>query len=312
MPAVSRLRSPPAPEGDLWFTDQGTTPAIGRITPTGRITEFASGLRSGSVPFGITAGHHQQLWFTDHGCSGAGKCAIGRVSPDGMINETTAGLRRRSQPLGIAAGPAGEEWFADSSGAIGRIAASGRISERTRGLRPGSAPVAITAGPDGDMWFTDEGTSPAVGRITPAFQIREFSAGLQSGSEPAIISAAPDGELWFSDEGTNGAVGKSHSGAPAALKTPPSIAGAPRVGHPLRCRPAVWAAWAHLRPSLTMFAFDGYRWLRDGVAIAGRHAAQYAPVGSDRGHRLSCTETATYPAPFHLTAKATSRAVIVR
>jgi hypothetical protein len=151
-----------------------------------------------------------------------------------------------------------------------------------------------------------------VGQVSPAFKIREFSHGLVQGSLPALISPAPDGELWFTDEGSNGAIGKSRSGKSAAVKTPPAITGSPRVGHAVRCSPAVWTAWARVRPSLNAFAFDGYTWLRDGSPITGHHSDRYVPTRSDRGHRLSCQETATYPAPFHLTARAVSRAVTVR
>jgi virginiamycin B lyase len=65
------------PEGDMWFTDQGTTPAIGRITPSGTITEYTTGLPAGSVPTQITVGADGKLWFTDDGSTHA----IGTVAP---------------------------------------------------------------------------------------------------------------------------------------------------------------------------------------------------------------------------------------
>ena len=55
------------PDGNLWFTDQGTTKAIGRITTAGQITEFSTGLNAGSLPLGIAAGPDGNLWFTDQG-----------------------------------------------------------------------------------------------------------------------------------------------------------------------------------------------------------------------------------------------------
>ena len=42
----------PGSDGNLWFTDFGA-PAIGRITPSGTITEFSAGLNRGSVPSDI-------------------------------------------------------------------------------------------------------------------------------------------------------------------------------------------------------------------------------------------------------------------
>ena len=65
-------------DGAVWFTDQGTRPAIGRITRRGAITEFSHGLPAGSVPFGIATATDGRVWFTDRGCSGTGRCGVGR------------------------------------------------------------------------------------------------------------------------------------------------------------------------------------------------------------------------------------------
>ena len=43
------------PDGNVWFTDHGTTAAIGRIAPDGAIAEFSNGLPTGSDPYKITA-----------------------------------------------------------------------------------------------------------------------------------------------------------------------------------------------------------------------------------------------------------------
>jgi streptogramin lyase len=186
------------------------------------------------------------------------------------------------------------------------------ITEFSRGLKAGSSPVGVTAGRDGNVWFTDEGGTPAVGRITPWGQIREFSAGLDAGSEPALIAPAPDGALWFTDEGSSAALGKVDSGAAAAVKTPPLVVGSPRVGSPLSCRPGRWSTWAHVKPSIRRFAFDGYQWLRDGASITGQRTDHYIPVAADLGSRLSCQVTVTYPVPFLVSAPATSATITVR
>jgi hypothetical protein len=44
------------PDGNLWFTDRGTTASIGKVTPTGAITNYSAGLNTGSSPSGITLG----------------------------------------------------------------------------------------------------------------------------------------------------------------------------------------------------------------------------------------------------------------
>jgi hypothetical protein len=62
----------------VWFTDLGSTKAIGRITPTGTITEFSTGLNAGSNPWDIAAGADGNLWFTDNGETAAiGQIGVG-------------------------------------------------------------------------------------------------------------------------------------------------------------------------------------------------------------------------------------------
>jgi virginiamycin B lyase len=52
------------PDGNLWFLDPAT-PAIGKITTTGVITEFTLGLLPGAMPETLTAGADGNMWFTD-------------------------------------------------------------------------------------------------------------------------------------------------------------------------------------------------------------------------------------------------------
>jgi hypothetical protein len=59
------------PDGNLWFSDRGSTPAIGRITPSGTITEFSTSLNAGRIPDGIAAGPDGNVWFTDVGTTPA-------------------------------------------------------------------------------------------------------------------------------------------------------------------------------------------------------------------------------------------------
>ncbi len=193
------------PDGNLWFTDDGTTRAIGRITPRGAITEFSTGLNAGSAPRSIVAGSDGNLWFTDDGSTRA----IGRVTPSGEITEFSTGLNPGSDPRTSVAGPDGNLWFNDegSTPAIGRITPSGAITEFSAGLlKPFSNPNGIVAGPDGNIWFSD--FWGAIGQITPSGTITEFSTSLHAGSRPDAIVTGPDGNLWFSDNGTTKAIGR--------------------------------------------------------------------------------------------------------
>ena len=201
-------------EGDLWFTDQGPpignpnfgkTPAIGRITTSGAVTEFSAGMNAGSIPVNMVMGPEGNMWFTDQGDIPA----VGRITPNGTITEFSFGLREGDIPSHIVSGPDGNLWFTDRGAdkAIGRVTPSGTITLFSSGLGATSAPWTIVSGPDGDLWFTDA-HAPAIGRITTGGVIAEFSAGLNPGSVPYDLLAGPDGNLWFTDQGSTKAVGR--------------------------------------------------------------------------------------------------------
>src|SRR5204862_77187 len=154
---------------NLWFTDLGTTKALGRITPNGTITEFTTGLNPAGAPTELTLGPDGNVWFLD---PIAGSPAVGRVTPAGQITEDTTGLTPSSQPEALTAGADGNMWFTDKGNpAIGRVIAAGpttgTITRFTTGLNPMSMPTAITTGDDGNVWFSDDGMTQAVGRVKP-------------------------------------------------------------------------------------------------------------------------------------------------
>src|SRR5260221_6830523 len=67
------------PDGNVWFAESGGN-KIGRITPSGSITEFPTPTKS-SGPWGITTGPDGNVWFTEV----VGK--IGRITTGGSITE---------------------------------------------------------------------------------------------------------------------------------------------------------------------------------------------------------------------------------
>jgi photosystem II stability/assembly factor-like uncharacterized protein/streptogramin lyase len=189
------------PDGNLWFTEYVSYQIgqIGRITPSGTVTEFAIPSRY-SRPLGITAGPDGNLWFTESGTS-----QIGRITPAGVITEfptpTSGGY-----PKAIVAGPDGNLWFTEyTTGLIGRITPAGVITEFTVPTY-NSGPFGITAGPDGNLWFT-ELSGNKIGRITPSGTVTEFTipttVGFSNTSDPEGITAGPDGNLWFVENSGN-------------------------------------------------------------------------------------------------------------
>lgn len=104
------------PDGNVWFDSSG---AIGRITPTGTITNFSTGLAG--FPFGcMTLGPDGNVWFTEEFND-----AVGRITPSGTITEFSAGITSTSEPNGITSGPDGNLWFTESG-----IAGIGRVNLR--------------------------------------------------------------------------------------------------------------------------------------------------------------------------------------
>lgn len=232
------------PDGNVWFTGDGTTHAVWRITPSGQITKFSTGLNAGSSPNGIATGPDGNTWFTDLGTTSA----IGRITPSGQITEFSSGLEPNSNPwLGIAPGPDGNIWFADAglTPAIGRISPSGQITEF-----PGSsfvgAPEALAPGADGNLWFTDQGLNTgAVGSVGAGAPAASETPPTVTGSGQAGKPQLCGGEVWTSWAGAQPLLGPFPfdgyqwllDGTPLSAQngqayTPTSS----QVGHALSCR----------------------------------------------------------------------------
>jgi len=136
------------PDGALWFTESSAG-KIGRITTSGAVTEYASGVSSGAQPYGITTGPDGALWFTENGTS-----KIGRITTAGVVTEFAIPTTS-SAPVGIVTGADGALWFTESSGnKIGRVTTAGAFSE-TAVPTASSQPWGIALGPDGHIWFTE-------------------------------------------------------------------------------------------------------------------------------------------------------------
>ena len=97
------------------------------------------------------------------------------------------------------------------------------------------------------------------------------------------------------------------------MQAAPSVAGAGQAGSAETCQGAQWSLWAGVGPSAGLYPFDAYRWLLDGVPIAGQSGQSYTPTGADVGHQLACQIAVTYPLPLLVTpASATSAAITVQ
>src|SRR5207248_2024924 len=131
---------------------------IGRISPSGTITEFP--LPAGDLPAEITGGPDGNLWFT---AGNNGAAQIGRLIPTGQLTEFA--LSRFDAACGIAVVPDGNLWFTGGPG-VERITPAGVIT----GFSLPARGAGLTVGPDGNIWiagssgimrFTLEGTQAA-------------------------------------------------------------------------------------------------------------------------------------------------------
>jgi len=152
------------PDGNLWFTEilQNGGSSIGRITTSGKITEFPLP-SANTLPSSITAGSDGNLWFTEIG-SNNGPSKIGVITPQGKIREFTLS---HSILGGITRGPDGNLWFTEfqydetgtTAGEIGRITTVGKISGYPLPTSSNS-PTSITFGADHTLWFIEVEITP--------------------------------------------------------------------------------------------------------------------------------------------------------
>jgi streptogramin lyase len=196
------------PDGNLWFTEPVSN-RIGRITPSGIVTEFSAGISPGSGLAAITTGPDGNLWFTESNTR-----RIGRITPGGVVTEFSEGISAR--PAWITTGPDGNLWFTESAGQIGQIAPAGVVTEFIASTSRLWVLGPITAGPDGNLWFTESTAqcfrsvdlcASSIGRITPQGIVSHFPLGFTLFGLGGI-TAGPDGNLWFMESNFTGGIGR--------------------------------------------------------------------------------------------------------
>jgi virginiamycin B lyase len=180
----------PGPDGALWFTE-AVGGKVGRITPSGNITEYDGSVGSSAFISSITSGPDGALWF-----GGNLIFKIGRITTSGSVTLYST----MDDVDDITTGPDGALWFTEYSNArIGRITTSGVYSNYPVPVDSRTSPQfgGITPGPDGALWFLDN-QSKKIGRITTAGSLTEYDVPNASLYMKGI-TAGPDGALWFAD-----------------------------------------------------------------------------------------------------------------
>jgi streptogramin lyase len=187
------------PDGNLWFT-QSDSGSIGKITPSGEITEYK--IRPGSGPYGITVGPDGNIWFTERFAN-----MIAKFSPAGQLLAEYPVPTPRSQPWGITVGPDGALWFTEEDvDQIGRITVDGSITEFF--TQNCCFPTFITTGGDGRLWFTEE-LPGQIGAMSTNGDVEYFTpptAQLLYG-----ITTDSNGVVWFTGLAGDNKLGKIES-----------------------------------------------------------------------------------------------------
>jgi virginiamycin B lyase len=184
------------PDGNLWFTESDVG-KIGRITPSGQITEYP--IRAGGGPYGITVGPDGNLWFTERYAN-----LIAKFSTAGQLLAEYTVPTANAQPWGITAGPDGALWFTEEDvDQIGRITVNGQITEFF--TQNCCFPTFITTGSDGRLWFTEE-LPGQIGAMSTNGDVEYFTpptAQLLYG-----ITTVSNGEVWWTALAGDNKIGK--------------------------------------------------------------------------------------------------------
>jgi streptogramin lyase len=221
-------------DGNLWWTEIGSEPGIGRMSPSG---ERFPVIPDGSNPIDLAAAPSGWVsWVSQEG--------FGSRSPSGLVTRTAnsfsagaitltpsgqirfggregvsvicspqvptsdhletefacAGEKFADSVEGIAAAPDGTLWASASKSNAVFISSTAHFGFTTRvDLPAGSDPVGIAIGPEGNAWVA-MWEAGAIDRITPAGARTRFL--LPVGSRPNDLVLGPDGAFWILESGT--------------------------------------------------------------------------------------------------------------
>jgi hypothetical protein len=182
---------------------------VGRITPSGTVTEFSAGLSPDAVPSFIAPGPDGNLWFTE-----VSPGRIGRITPTGQMTEFTQGLPNRVL-AGITAGPDGSMWASEQGG--------DRLARVTTLDPPQFANPAAIGLPAMGAAATYPSTLSVSGVQDPvsAVRVRLFGLSHNRPEDIDMLLVGPQGQkaMLMSDAGGGGGT----NGGPGAVQVPLNI-----------------------------------------------------------------------------------------
>ena len=296
------------PDGNIWFTLNNAN-GIGRITPGGVITEFPIPTPGTTGPTAIvsnnfclmcgnwiTAGPLDSLWFTIPAAN-----MVGRMTMAGVVSTlpvTTApppSTTGTNLSIGlIAPGDDGNLWITQpADGKVTRLTTAG-VATAFALPSATSQPTSITQGPNSSLFIGDFSGDSIVRFVVPGVKsapvITQFTIP-SADSVPTSLAAGADGSVWLTNvvnvprgAGTLQA-GRVGTGVGPLLTT--TVNGTPKAGSALTCKYLGAGGW---EPATVR-----YQWLRGGTAISGQTAKKFTPRASDKGAKITCRVSATYP-----------------
>jgi streptogramin lyase len=244
-------------DGNRWFTEgtefTGAPAKIGRITPTGAVTEFPVEC-NGCIITDIAQGLGDTLYFTSNdaslgsistaeGSSGQQLASVplpnssalgGNLAVHGddvwitdfnndslwRYNITSGQFTQFPvpEPADVAVDSLGRVWFtAPLDGAIDRLDPATRAVTSTDagGLIPRELAVAT----DGQVWFTARFTPQGVGRLNPNIDPQVVTTFPLTNVGPEGIAASPDGSMWFTQTTKGNIASINNAGVITEAKT---------------------------------------------------------------------------------------------
>ena len=183
----------PAPDGSVWFTEQGAN-RLGRIDPrTGEVGEFQAPLKPG---IGTERGSKHTVRVDAEGIVWATGSPFSRFDPQ---TETFREFPDIPTSYGIALAADGTVWFTEFTlqGKVGKV--NPRTLEVTKYTlpTPNARPRRIQIDTDGTVWFA-EYAAGQIGRLDPRTgNIREYPLPGASPT-PYALGIDKDHNLWYS------------------------------------------------------------------------------------------------------------------
>jgi hypothetical protein len=283
-------------DGNVWFDDQNSPAGVGKVTPSGQITEYPIS----GTPADLTEGIDGNIWVPQGPPEG-----IDRVTPTGTVSFFNTGLGGGANIMdgtNIVSGPDGNLWFLDvgtpnaivradvqlaptvTTGAATNVTASSAQIYGTANGRGAASTVTI-----------QYGTTPALGSTAAA---GSEPADDMAGAVSATVTGLPAGTtIYYRLVASNayGTVSGSTLSFTTAAKPPPVVPPATRTLHATLGNQRITITVPATAPCLAAGAHPQLK--LSSTAIRGSKAAKLtfkrAAVFIDRGIKRTRTKLVT-------------------